>query len=523
MTSLNVINSRTVKTQKDKVQKVSNSIYKHIPKGIFKTPFGTRIVINADSTASGYVYQPIEDYMNSTILPFYSNTHSNAFTGQLMTHYIDKTYQTIRKHFGCKKTDKIILTGNGCTGAVNHLVYLLKLNPTTSHDTAVITSIAEHHSNSLPWRESGAFVKFIDLDCQGIFDLVQLKSTLEQLTKKYKTVYVSLTAGSNVTGVIQPISEICRLVHTFNNAKIFFDFACIAPYVTIDLHPKDGMNSGIDAVFFSVHKFLGGQGTPGVLILDQDLIQSTRPFCCGGGTVKIVSDKEIQYTGNVETREIGGTPNILGSIRIAKVLELKEKLHRKIEYREHVLTKKCQDFLVKCPNITIYNPLTNLNRVPIFVFNISGLHHNLVVKMLSDMFGISTRGGVACSNLYAHKLLGCDCKKYDYVKKCISDHKGVPDYYGFVRVSFNYCMPDIVVNYVLKSIEFIAQYGKSVLASQYRYKKDENSYMFKGFSDFLENRLNSHVRTGKVTKHLLDTYLRQAMKLTYPKNNLHSI
>ena len=474
------------KTPNDGLSKI---IFNKIPKGVFKTPFGKKVVINTDSTASGYVFEDIENYMNKHILPFYNNTHSNCYTGQLMSKHITNTYKILRKTMNCKKHDKIILTGSGCTGAVNHLVHLLKIDP---ENTEIILSIVEHHSNALPWRETKAHVDFIGIDELGLFDTKQLTQFLEQTTQKYKTVYVSLSAGSNVTGVLQDTHTLCKIVHKFKNAHIFFDFACVAPYIPINLHTRDKTGDFIDGLFFSPHKFLGGQSTTGVLVVPEKLVCCTCPYQSGGGIVRIVSNNEIDYSQNLESREIAGTPNILGMIRLGKVFQLKNKLGAFIEKREKYLTRKCQSALEKfnLPNLTLYNPKENLHRLPIFVFNITGLHHNLVVKMLSDLFGIQTRGGVSCCNLYAHKLLGCDCKKYDYAKKCIDNKKGVPEYYGFVRVSFNYCLPEYVINYVLNAIKFVAEHGSS-LAHKYSYVKEENRYIYRGFDDFKENDIFS--------------------------------
>ncbi len=78
-----------------------------------------------------------------------------------------------------------------------------------------------------------------------------------------------------------------------------------------------------DAVFISTHKFLGGPGCPGILVAKKALFRNAVPSIPAGGTVEFVDFYQQEYTRDVEAREEGGTPDILGSIKSALVFSLK--------------------------------------------------------------------------------------------------------------------------------------------------------------------------------------------------------
>lgn len=95
-----------------------------------------------------------------------------------------------------------------------------------------------------------------------------------------------------------------------------------------------------DAVFMSLHKFVGGPQTPGILIAKKKLFVNRVPEGCGGGTVFFVTEKDHRYLKNDEMREEGGTPSIVESIRGGLVIQLKNAIGVKaILEKEHYYTK----------------------------------------------------------------------------------------------------------------------------------------------------------------------------------------
>ena len=172
---------------------------------------------------------------------------------------------------------------------------------------------------------------------------------------------------------------------------------------------------GLDAIFISPHKFIGGPGTPGVLVARRDLFRNRVPSVPGGGTVAYVNPADHVYLGDVEHREEGGTPAIVESIRAGLVFQLKEAVGgAAIRAREESFTRRAIERWRRHPNLEILgNP--DLDRLSIvsFVVRHEGryLHHNFVVALLNDLFGIQSRGGCSCAGPYGHRLLGIDIER----------------------------------------------------------------------------------------------------------------
>ena len=318
-----------------------------------------------------------------------------------------------------------------------------------SSDTTVFVSKTEHYSNYLPWQNAGAEVILIDVLDTGLIDLVELDIQLSGTSGRK---IVSMSACSNITGVIQNVSAISELARKYS-ATVCFDYAASAPYIEIDMKHAD-------VIFISPHKFPGAQSTPGLLICKKNLL--TKRCTPGGGTVRFVSQNETIYSDNVEQRESGGTPNIIGIIKIALAFYIKEHYTKHIHEDEHRLTRTFQRELLKIQkrndNLEILNPITNLNRLPIFIIRIKNYHYNYIVTLLSDLFEIYVRGGVSCAGVYAEKLTGCDTLK---TKEYILSNQGVPGDYGFIRITLHSIHTQKDIDRIVKAIEYICKNASS--------------------------------------------------------------
>lgn len=446
------------------------------------TAMGDKWSINADFTATGSIYPPIENAMDNMVYPYYANTHSNAHNGQLMSHYISQSKETIRSSVGAKQCDRIIMTGNGCTGAITHLIHLLNLKVETKPITVVIISVAEHHSNYLPWKHLPVELIVVPLLDSGIIDSKHLFSKIKYYRDKGHPVICSLIAGSNVTGVIQPFYAISREIHK-NKALVFWDFAGCAPYVQIKMHIDE--LTYFDAVMISPHKMLGGPGSPGLLIANNKLFRNDVPYCPGGGTVRFVNSDFTHYSHNLEQRETGGTPNIIGSIKMGLAFQLKDRIQAKISKREHEINKLVRSWMKeqRKGNFHMLNPADHWKtpQVPIYSFVIPGLHYNFIVALLNDFYGIQSRGGVSCCSLYAQYILDVSKKSQNQIYEQIIHDKGVPKDYGWCRVSFHYTMTDDIVLYILKALDSVALYGKTWL-DKYVYEPKENRWHYRNYT-----------------------------------------
>lgn len=445
-------------------------------------PFGVRRVTYADYTASGRALTFIEDYIREDVLPLYANTHTESSgTGLQTSRFRQEARQIIRNAFNANvERYSVIFCGSGSTGAINKLVQVLNLRLPADLDKqyhlsslipidqrpVVFIGPYEHHSNVLPWKESIAEVVTIAEDRNGMIDLTDLESKLKQYQNR-KLLIGSFSAASNVTGILTDTHSISVLLHQYG-ALSFWDYAAACPYVEINMEPLTDSNSldYKDAVFVSPHKLIGGPGTPGLLVAKRSLFTNSVPTEPGGGTVLFVDPVDHLYLSDPEHREEGGTPAIIGSIRAGLAFQLKQRVGvETIRQLEHSFIQRAIASWEAVSEIFILGSKT-LQRLSIVSFTIRHadryLHHNFVVALLNDLFGIQSRGGCSCAGPYGHRLLGIDLHtshafEHEIVRGC----EGIKP--GWVRVSFNYFISDAVFDYLLESVRLIASHGWKLL------------------------------------------------------------
>ena len=448
---------------------------------VIETPFGNKPLIYADYTASGRSLGMIEDYIRAEVLPFYANTHSeSSFCGARMTYLRDRGRHVIKEAVRGREHDRVIFCGSGATAGIAKWIELLELKQRTTANVRerplVLIGEYEHHSNDLPWRELEVELQVIGLDDHGMLDQAQIEAILSS-SATGRQVIGSFSAASNVTGIKSDIERITRLLNRYG-ALSCWDYAAAAPYVQIDM----SCGGGIDAVCFSPHKFIGGPGTPGVLVVNSTAITRQKPTMPGGGTVQFVSGNRHVYSDDLVRREEAGTPDIVGSIRAGLAVELQQNVGvTNIEQLEHALTKRALDRLGGHSNIHVLGNL-DADRLSIVSFQIGhgdvALHYSLVVAMLNDLFGIQARGGCSCAGRYAHNLLDIDEAESRKIEADIEEGS-VFSKPGWVRVNFNYFIEEAAFEYILKAIELIASHGEK-LKQQYNYDESSGVFVYQG-------------------------------------------
>lgn len=446
-----------------------------------ETPFGLRRVTYADYTASGRSLSFVEDYIREQVLPLYANTHTETSgTGLQTTRFREDAREIIRGCVGATKSEHaVIFAGSGATGAIDRLINILGIRvPRALDDVYALTGHIpekdrpvifvgpyEHHSNELPWRESIADVIEINEDSDGRIDLTELEERLVEFSERSLKIG-SFSAASNVTGIISDTKSVSELLHA-HGALSFWDFAASAPYVGINMGSGDGDNANYkDAVFISPHKLIGGPGTPGVLVVRRDLLTNAVPAVPGGGTVQYVSPDHHTYIPDKEHREEGGTPAIIESIRAGLVFKLKEEVGTdRIRRLEHHFIRRAIDSWKTNENIRILgNPEADRLSIVSFVVRSAGgvLHHNFVVALLNDLFGIQARGGCSCAGPYGHRLLGIDLDTSSQFERVIAEGCEVIKP-GWVRLNFNYFISEEEFSYILDAVHLVANDGWRLL------------------------------------------------------------
>ena len=428
------------------------------------TPDGRqKKIIYADWTASGRSYLPIEKRIQEEIMPLVANTHTEtSATGMAMTHAYHQAQQIIKDHVNASPDDVIITAGSGMTRLVNKLQRILGFRiskkygrmPSEEERPVVFITHMEHHSNQTSWLETCATVEIIQPTEEGLVDL----ENLEKLLIKYRDrplKIASVTACSNVTGIVTPYQEIAQIMHR-QGGFCFVDFACSAPYTQIDMHP-DLEGAHLDAIFFSPHKFLGGPGSSGVLIFNRKFYPGDIPDNPGGGTVDWTNPwGQHKYVKDIELREDGGTPAFLQTIKTAMCIGLKEEMGvENIREREHQLLNILWEKLASIPNVHILAP-QHKDRFPVLSFYIEDLHHNLGVRLLNDKFGIQCRGGCSCAGTYGHYLLNVDPQRSKSITDLIDqgDYSSKP---GWIRVSLHPTMTEEEVRLIGEGIAELAK------------------------------------------------------------------
>ena len=445
----------------------------------FESPFGRNRVIYADWTAGGRGYGPIEKRLQCNVLPFFANTHTGTtVTGRAMTAAYEEAKAIIKAHVHADTDDLLLFCGSGMTDAVCRLQRMLGLRASKEEMVVFVTHM-EHHSNHISWLETGATVEIIRAAPDGNVDL----EYFTELLKKYKHRRVKIaavTACSNVTGIQTPYHTIAALVHAYSG-YCFVDFASSAPYVSIDMHPPEP-GGDLDGIYFSCHKFLGGPGTPGVLVFNGRLHKGGVPDRPGGGTILYSNPwGGREYISDIEQREDGGTPPILQAIKAALCIRLKEEMGvEQMLRREEELLECVFDRLPGMPGVTILEAGYR-RRLGIVSFMMTGGHYNLVVKMLNDRFGIQTRGGCSCAGPYGHFLLHIDEARSQAMRASLKsgDLSCKP---GWVRLSLHPTMTDDEIGYILDAIGITVERYRE-WAADYVYDPASNEFVFRGWGE----------------------------------------
>jgi len=483
---------------------------------MFQTPYGKRLLIYADYTASGRSVKFIEQFLIK-IQREYANTHTeDDITGRQMTKILHQAELTIKKAFNGEKNCRIIATGTGATGAISKFQEIIgiRLPPATKELMKTILNKSakdkvldqnlnntleeeinrlkpvvfigpyEHHSNDIMWREAIAEVITIQLTPDGYLDLVDLERQISDPKYKKRLKIGSFSAASNVTGLKSPVYEISSILHK-HGCLVCFDFAASAPYVKIDMNNNN--DTFFDAIFISPHKFVGGPGSSGILVFNERVYKTIlSPTSSGGGTVDFVSSTTVDYSKDIEIREKAGTPGVLQTIKAALAIDLKDAIGiEKIEAKELEYTTRALDRLSKHPKIEILGPLDPENRISIVSFMINHenkyLHPKFTTKLLNDLFGIQSRAGCMCAGPYGHLLLNIDEERSQKFR-CITQQGKLGLKPGWCRVNFHYLLLEIEFEFICKAIEFVADYGYLFL-NEYSFEIHSGEWTHLNFED----------------------------------------
>ncbi len=424
-----------------------------------------------DTTATSLMPRPVWDNVERYLEAASANSHTDAHrAGRDTTRAIEDSRDAIGKLVGYDPArDVVLFTSNGATGAINFLARALfppelrcviKRFPDAPPDSfvrtlgdavgdrgrhtidelmdrpLVVTTVMEHHSNLLPWIEAVGHhnIRAVHIDPdRGTLDMDHLRKILAGEGRRVRL--VAVTAVSNVTGILNPVSEIARLAHEVG-AEILVDGAQWVPHAPVRIrtaHPAEDL----DYLVLSGHKMYA-PGSRGAMIGRLSTIEC-RPCAAdvGGGIVGYVSIDDFTLKNEVTAREEAGTPNIPGSIAMGLAAKMLIEVGMdRIAEAEDELTRYLVEQIADIPGVTVYGS-TDLDAVPragVVSFNVDGMEHGLVATYLDNFHNIAVRNGCFCAQPYVMSLLHVNVEAAEKLKQqlILGDRSHVT---GMVRAS----------------------------------------------------------------------------------------
>jgi len=428
--------------------------------------------VNLDNAATTPPLKDVADVV-AEFLPYYSSVHRGAgFKSRLSTMAYDQAREIIARFVSANPDTHAVIFGKNTTEAVNKLAYRIPVND----DSVVVTTVMEHHSNDLPWRNR-AKVVHVGATPDGRLDEDDFDRQLERHAGHIAL--VALTAASNVTGFLQPVHRLARKTHEAG-AKIMVDAAQLAPHRRIDMKPDDDPEH-LDFVVLAAHKMYAPFGT-GALIGPTEFFLDSGPEYPGGGTVDVVTLDEVHWTKAPE-RDEAGSPNVIGAIAMARAAQvLMEVGMDRVATHEAELTTYLLERLNQRPHVTIYgesDPSKTDARVGVVPFNVKDVHHYLVAAVLGYEGGVGVRSGCFCAHPYVVHLLQLPPDERDTWKARVlaGDKTQMP---GMVRASFG-CYTN--TDDIDRLLDMIDRAAGGDFSGDYRVDPTSGEYLPEGYAE----------------------------------------
>ncbi len=379
--------------------------------------------INFDNAATTPPIKSSIEYMEKLSNTYASIGRGTGQKAEITTNLYKESKEFLMDFFNIKDKEKyVVIYINNTTEGINKLAKTLIKYP----NEILLTSRMEHHSNDLPWRNRG-LVEYIEVDKNGRLRIEELEENLKKDHGRIK--YVSLTGASNVTGYVNDIHFIAKLVHKYD-AKLIVDGAQLVPHKKVDISGQSD-DEQIDFFVFSSHKIYSPFGIGVIIGLKEDFVNAN-PDYSGGGTVDLVLDDEVLYLPPPDKNE-AGTVNFLGVMGLINSLRVINTIgYDYMENHEKILLDHIIEGFNSIPKVINYGDTKNISdRLGIATFNIENIYHHDVAEILAKRKGIAVRHGWFCAHPYCRRLMNVS---EDEVKDFFENP--AKKMLGMVRVSF---------------------------------------------------------------------------------------
>ena len=378
-----------------------------------------RAMINFDNAATTPSLRPVMDEVDDKMKMYGSIGRGFSKKSDFTTDIYNNTRSKVLNFVGADEKNYTCYYVNNTTDGLNKLASAL----ITSENDVVLCTRMEHHANDLPWRERCKVI-YAEIDGKG---RVKYKD-IENLLKKNKVKYVSVTAASNVTGYVTDVHRVARLAHKYG-AQIVVDGAQIVAHRKFSMLGETP-EENIDFFVFSAHKMYSPYGGGAVVGLTSEL-NSHMPEFYGGGIVTVVTDYGQNYK-DAPARYEAGSPNYPGVVGMGKAIDILQEVgFDAISEHEQRLVRKLMDGILKMDHAVVYGDTENIgDRVGVVTFNLKDVNsYHLATKLAS--YGVATRRGAFCAHTYVWRLLGVSDEAAKELEECAE--AGTP---GMIRVSF---------------------------------------------------------------------------------------
>ena len=304
------------------------------------------------------------------------------------TEEYEKTRDAVRDFLGAASRDEIVFT-SGATMSIN-LVASCFGEAFVGEGDEIIVSVAEHHSNIVPWQllcqRKKAVLKVLEIDEFGGLMVDSLEKLISQRTK-----IIAISHISNVLGLVNPVREIVQIAHA-HDIPVLVDGAQGSVHEKIDVRQMD-----CDFYAFSGHKVYGATGT-GVLYGKKKWLEAMPPYMGGGEMIETVRFSGTTFApvpGKFEagTQNFNAVPTLQEALRLARQFqEDGEVLENQKNITEYLMSALTGD-----PRIRLFGvPRGTVEKTPIFSFTVEGAHHEDLALIL-DKMGIAVRSGQMCA------------------------------------------------------------------------------------------------------------------------------
>jgi len=399
-----------------------------------------RVACSFDAAASTGALPAVAEAVTA-MLPLYSSVHRGAgWKSQRATAAYEAAREAVLRFAGRTiDGDDIAVLCRNTTEAINHIAYRLRFKP----DDVVVTTVAEHHANLLPWGRV-ASRRWVECGVDGTFGVADVVAVLDAGAAPK---LLAITGASNVTGWLPPIDAIIAAAHE-RGVPVLVDAAQLAPHRPLP--------ATADFVAFSGHKLYAPFGTsafigPRAVFADGD------PFLAGGGAVDLVDLDEVVWTDPPE-REEAGSPNVMGAVALHAALDaLTEVGWTAIAAHEHAIAARLRSGLAAIDNVRLLGPPvdSDAETLALASFVVEGIPHALVAARLSAEHGVATRHGCFCAHPYLLRLLGLSSAEVDAYRADVlrGDRRAIP---GAVRASAGINTTEADVDRLLHAVARIA-------------------------------------------------------------------